>query len=63
MAAQPQKKPAIEEHKLRGFRLLERFQAVLARVRARLPRTARESHGLRLHQVEEYREFVFAWHV
>lgn len=54
MSAPPQKKTAIEEHKLRGFRLLERFQAVLARVRARLPRTARENHGLRIHQVEEY---------
>jgi len=53
MAARP-KKPEIDERKLRGFRLLERFQSVLARVREKVPRTARENHGLRVHQAEEY---------
>ena len=47
-------KNEIDERKLRGFRLLKRFQSVLASVRAQIPRTARESHGLRIHQVEEY---------
>ena len=44
----------IAERELRGFRLLQRFQTVLARVREQVPRTKRELHGLRVHQAEEY---------
>jgi hypothetical protein len=54
MAARSAKPKQIEESQLRGWRLVKRFQAVLARVRKRLPRTARETHGLRQHQAEEY---------
>ena len=54
MAARSAKPKQIDERQLRGWRMLTRFQSVLARVRARLPRTARERHGLRHHQAEEY---------
>src|SRR5688572_30595 len=54
MPGRPAKSDKIDERQLRGWRMLKRFRSVLARVRERLPRTARETHGLREHQAEEY---------
>jgi hypothetical protein len=54
MSARPKKSTKIDENKLRGWNMLGRFRSVLARVREQVPRTARETHGLRTHQVEEY---------
>lgn len=48
------KSELLDERALGGWQMIKRFRAVLAKVRERVPRTARESHGLRLHQVEEY---------
>jgi hypothetical protein len=54
MSSSAQTPPPLEAEKLVGWRMVGRFREVLARVRAQVPRTARENHGLRVHQVEEY---------
>ena len=44
----------IEERQLQGWKLLDRFGAVLERVREQLPATRREEHGLRRLHAEGY---------
>jgi hypothetical protein len=47
-------KERIEERQLQGWRFIERFLEVLNRVRAGLPLSAREQHGLRELHAEPY---------
>src|SRR5258708_34437476 len=47
-------KERIEERQLQGWKFVERFLEVLKRVRAGLPLSAREQHGLRELHAEPY---------